>query len=253
MTGRERLEEVASREAASDAEAIVRSVLRRVGKLRPPAPGATVLDVGCAAGANTAAFVKAGLEATGVDLVPEFVELARESHPGIRFELSAAEDLPFPDASFDYVVLLSVLEHVHDWRKTLAEAVRVLRPGGVVYMSTTNRFCPKQHEIRYIWGFGYLPDRLRRAIYSYAMEHRPSLIHHTQFPAYHWFSYNQLADELRGLQTEPHHWLSLMQANDVPARYRRPFVFGLVRLALKHPVPTTSVLIPTTTAVAQKA
>ncbi len=251
MTGTERLQEVANREAASDAEAIVGSVLRRIGKLKPPAPGASFLDVGCAAGSNTAALAAAGFETTGVDLVPEFVALARESHPGIRFEASPAESLPFENDSFDNVVLLSVLEHVRDWRETLAEAVRVLKPGGVLYVSTTNRICPKQHEIRYLWGFGYLPDRVRRAIYAYAMRSKPSLIHHTKFPAYHWFSYRTLAGELDRLQTTPHHWLSLMRDEDVPERYRRPVLFSLVRFALRHPA-TTSPISPTTTVIAQK-
>jgi 2-polyprenyl-3-methyl-5-hydroxy-6-metoxy-1,4-benzoquinol methylase len=251
MSG-EVLRELAEREAASDSDAIARSVLRRVGKLKPALPGTSLLDVGCGGGSNTAAFASAGLEASGVDVVPEFVELARQSHPGIRFETAAAENLPFANESFDYVVLLSVLEHVRDWRATLSEAVRVLKPGGVVFVTTTNRFCPKQHEIRYIWGFGYLPDRLRRAIYSYAMKHKPSLVHHTELPAYHWFSYGMLSTELRKLHTKPYHWLSLMRDEDVPVRYRRPIVFSLVRFALRHPVPTTSLISPTTAVVAHK-
>ena len=178
--------------------------------------------------------------------------MARNSHPGIRFEASAAENLPFSGESFDYVVLLSVLEHVQDWRKTLAEAVRVLRPGGVLYVSTTSRFCPKQHEIRYFWGFGYLPDPLRRLIYAYAMRFKPALIHHTRFPAYHWFSYGKLSAELLRRGTKPHHWLSLMRDEDIPERYRRPLLFSLVRFALRHPVPTTSVIVPTTIVLAKK-
>jgi 2-polyprenyl-6-hydroxyphenyl methylase/3-demethylubiquinone-9 3-methyltransferase len=251
MTASERIQAVADREAASDSEAIVSSVLRRIGKLKPPVLGASFLDVGCAAGSNTASFAAAGFEVTGVDLVPEFVALARESHPGIRFESSPAEVLPFPDDSFDNVVLLSVLEHVEDWRKSLAEAVRVLRPGGVLYVSTTNRLAPNQHEIRYLWGFGYLPDRIRRAIFAYAMRSRPSLIHHTRFPAYHWFTYRSLANELRKLQATPHHWLSLLRDEDVPARYRRPFLHSLVRFALRHPW-TTALIVPTTTVLARK-
>jgi ubiquinone/menaquinone biosynthesis C-methylase UbiE len=253
VTATERLEEIARREAASDAEAIVGSVLRRIGKLVPPTPGALFLDVGCGAGANTAALAGAGYRATGVDVVPEFVALARDAHPGISFEVSAAESLPFDDESFDHVVLLSVLEHVRDWRQTLAEAVRVLKPGGVVYVSTTNRFCPKQHEIRYIWGFGYLPAPVRRGIYFLAMRYRPSLVHHTQLPAYHWFSYRQLARYLRKLHTNPYHWLSLMRDDDVPARYRRPILFSLARFALKHPVPATYLISPSTVLLARKS
>jgi ubiquinone/menaquinone biosynthesis C-methylase UbiE len=251
VTPAERLQEVARREAAADAQAIVATVVRRIGRLQPPGPAATFLDVGCAAGATTAAFADAGFKVTGVDLVPEFVSLARKSHPDIPFVVSAAEDLPFQDESFDYVVLLSVLEHVRDWRDTLAEAVRVLKRGGVLYVNTTNRFCPKQHEIRYIWGFGYLPDAVRRAIYSLAMTYKPSLVHHTAFPAYHWFSHRQLSRELRRHHTQPYHWLALMRDDDVPARYRRPLLFSLVRFALRHPA-TTYLISSSTTILARK-
>jgi ubiquinone/menaquinone biosynthesis C-methylase UbiE len=252
MAPNERLAEVARREAASDAEAIVASVLRRIGRLKRPTPGASFLDIGCGGGTNASVLASRGFYTIGVDVVSEFITLAQASHPGVRFVVSAAEDLPFNDETFDYVVLLSVLEHVRDWRKTLAEAVRVLKPGGVLYASTTNRFCPRQHEIRYIWGFGYLPAPFRRAIYFLAMRYRPGLVHYTDLPAYHWFSYNQLARELRKLCTEPYHWLSLLHEDEIPARYRRPVLFRLVRLALKHPVAATCLLAGSTTLVAEK-
>ncbi len=247
-----RVEEVSSRESAEKACAVIDTVLRRIAKLRPPKAGSTFVEVGSAAGANVAALAKAGFQPTGVDVVREFVEVARRRHEGIPFVVAAAEDLPFDDESFDHVLLLSVLEHVQDWRLTLSEAVRVLKPGGILYASTTNRFCPKQYEIRYIYGFGYLPAPVRRAIYAGAMRYWPALIHHTQLPAYHWFSYGQLARELRALQTTPHHLLSLFRSEDIPARFRKPGLFQLTQFATRHPVLTTTLIAPTTTVLAQK-
>jgi ubiquinone/menaquinone biosynthesis C-methylase UbiE len=252
MADAKRVEEVASRESAEQARAVIDTVVRRISKLRPPQPGATFVEVGSAAGANVAALAEAGFKPTGVDIVEEFVELARTRHAEIPFVVAAAESLPFADDSFDYVLLLSVLEHVRDWRLTLAEAVRVLKPGGILYASTTNRFCPKQYEIRYLYGFGYLPSPVRRAIYAGAMRYRPALIHHTRLPAYHWFSFGQLARELRGLGTTPHHFLSLYRREDIPARFKRRVLSQLTQFATRHPVLTTTLIAPTTTVLAQK-
>jgi SAM-dependent methyltransferase len=58
-----------------------------------------------------------------------------------------ATDLPFPDASFDVVTFFDVLEHIPDDARAVAEALRVLRPGGFALVTT-----PSQH-----WRFPYYP------------------------------------------------------------------------------------------------
>jgi SAM-dependent methyltransferase len=247
-----RLEEVESRESPERARAVIETVIRRISLLRTPQRGDSFLDIGSAACANSAALAHAGYRPTGAEIVAEFASLARQAHPGIPFVTAAAEELPFADESFDYVLLLSVLEHVHDWRKTLAEAVRVLNRNGVLFATTTNRFCPKQYEIRYLYGFGYLPSSVQRGIYALSMRHWPALVHHTDLPAYNWFSHGQLARELQALGANPHHWLSLVTDDDIPSRFRRPVLYQLTRFAMKHPVWTTAVIVPTTTVLAQK-
>ncbi len=172
--------------------------------------------------------------------------------PDASFEAGPAENLPFADEQFDYVLLLSLLEHVEDWEQTLTEATRVLKPGGVMYLTTTNRYCPKQYEIRYLWGFGYLPGRVQRSIYGWSMAHRPSLVNYTHLPAYHWFSYGQLAAELRGRGVEPHHLFELLGPEEVAARYDQVLVRRSVGFLLRHPFPWSYLIQPTTTVVAQK-
>ena len=71
-----------------------------------------------------------GLRTTGIELVPEFVAYSRSHDPRTEDHVGASESLPFADEQFDYVTLISVLEHVEDWRRTLGEAARVLKPGG---------------------------------------------------------------------------------------------------------------------------
>ena len=99
--------------------------------------GQTVLDVGCGPGALTSELVaRVGVAAVAaVDPSEQFVEAARERHPGVRVERSPAEQLPFADDEFDVVVASLVLHYLEDWAGPLAELRRVLKPGGRLIVS----------------------------------------------------------------------------------------------------------------------
>lgn len=103
------------------------------------AEGARVLDVGCGTGRLTRWIgerVGGGGEVIGLDPLAERIAIARR-HGGARFEVGRAEELGgFADASFDAVCMSSVLHWVADKAKALAEARRVLRPGGRVGVTT---------------------------------------------------------------------------------------------------------------------
>ncbi len=96
--------------------------------------GGRVLDLGCAFGYGTAKIAR-HYETYGLDASPDYIRRARRAVPRARFAVGAAEHLPYPDASFDAVVLLDVLEHVDDERRVVAEIARVLRPGGLLVLS----------------------------------------------------------------------------------------------------------------------
>src|SRR5262249_58697216 len=102
---------------------------------------------------------------------------------------AAAPRLPHPAASFDVVFCNSLLEHVPDWRRVLVETSRVLRPGGVAVVYTTNRYCPLQQEVNAFPFYSWLPGPLKRAVLGWIMEHRRDLVNWTDFPAVHWFSF----------------------------------------------------------------
>ena len=98
-------------------------------------PRAHVLEVGCGTGVLTRVLAALAEVDTvvGVDLAPSLLEKARERAadlPGIRFEQADARSLPFADESFDVAVFDSTLSHVPEPDRALAEAFRVLRPGG---------------------------------------------------------------------------------------------------------------------------
>jgi ubiquinone/menaquinone biosynthesis C-methylase UbiE len=96
--------------------------------------GRRVLEIGCGAGGDLARFASAGAFATGVDLSPRSLALVRRRFDiaGLPVDLRVAdaEALPFPDVTFDLVYSWGVLHHTPDTGRAIAEAFRVLVPGG---------------------------------------------------------------------------------------------------------------------------
>ena len=98
------------------------------------ARGLSVLEIGCGLGTDGAQFAEAGANYTGVDLTDAAVELAQKRFelfdlPG-TFRTADAENLDFPDESFDLVYSHGVLHHTPDTVKAVREVHRVLKPGG---------------------------------------------------------------------------------------------------------------------------
>lgn len=95
--------------------------------------GKEVLDVGC--GASSQHYpADAPRRRAGVDASPEMVAEARRLHPAGDYRVGSADKLPFPDRSFDAVLLLFVLHHLEPrlWAGALAEASRVARESVLV-------------------------------------------------------------------------------------------------------------------------
>jgi SAM-dependent methyltransferase len=106
-----------------------------------------VLDVGCGVGHWTQVLASAlptDAQVTGVDRDPSWVDKATEraAFRGIshrfRYQLSEAQSLPFPEASFDLVTCQTLLIHVADPGAVIAEMMRVARPGGLVLAAEPN-------------------------------------------------------------------------------------------------------------------
>ncbi len=109
-----------------------------LGRLRSYVPGdaPAVLDIGACDG-RMLSYIKDKLPSAsceGVEPDPRF--LGRLSDARIRVRPGRAEELDFPDGSFDMAVMSSVLEHVEDAAAGLAEARRVLKPGGLLCVIT---------------------------------------------------------------------------------------------------------------------
>jgi SAM-dependent methyltransferase len=105
--------------------------------------GAEVLDCGCGMGFYPMAITRLyDAQVTAVDSDPERLALAqRNGVPGRLVEADALS-LPFPDEAFDSVLMSEVLEHIPEDARAVAEAYRVLKPGGVLAVSVPHARYP---------------------------------------------------------------------------------------------------------------
>lgn len=131
-------------------------------------PGA-VLDAGCGPGHLTAHLRSLEVDATGLDLVPEFIDHARATHPDGRYELGSLHQLPVPDRSLAGMLAWYSLIHLppDDLDGVLAELRRAMSSAGtlVVGFFDGDGVEAFAHKVvtAYYWPVDALAERLRRA------------------------------------------------------------------------------------------
>jgi ubiquinone/menaquinone biosynthesis C-methylase UbiE len=140
-----------------------------------PLEGKRILDVGCGVGAFVRRLREFSEDVYGFDVDRENLRRGAEQVPNLI--LSVGEAMPYPDGTFDVVLLHEVLEHVTNDLATLREVRRVLRPGGRAVIFCPNRLYPfETHGVflgkRYVFGniplVNWLPDALRNRLVPHA-------------------------------------------------------------------------------------
>ncbi len=121
-------------------------------------PGRRLLDVGCGAGQFLRAAIGAGWHAEAVEFNRENARTVAES--GMKVFTGTIEEASYPDAAFDVVTLWDILEHIHDPIAFLEETLRILKPGGLVFLQSPNI----DSDVASLWGVRWpwlcLPDHL---------------------------------------------------------------------------------------------
>jgi SAM-dependent methyltransferase len=134
-----------------DYEPEFEKTIRLLRRVKEFGEEAEILEIGSGSGWFTILACRHGFRAVGVEVSWELVEFARRraSEAGVEalFHETSAESLPLPDESIDVIYANSVMEHVRPWRESVREAFRVLRPGGLLFVGTTNKLYPISTEM----------------------------------------------------------------------------------------------------------
>ena len=112
-------------------------VFPAVERLMPEGDRLTIIDVGCGNGWIAGQLAGGGHQVVGIDLALDGIELARRAHPKVRFEVASVyDDLTDIVQSVDLVICTEVIEHLYSPQRLLENIEAVLRPGGVLILST---------------------------------------------------------------------------------------------------------------------
>ncbi len=166
-----------------------------------PESGRTLLDVSCGKGDLVAMACKKGLNAVGIELSGKALELAKKQYPDCEYIRADAENLPFEDNAFDYVMNLGSLEHYLNPEKGCKEMARVLKDDGTAVI-----LLPNSHDIitiYHVYRLGTGPNDMqdyerfasRKEWHNFLEEHGFEVIETHKFdrklPAkpFAWFSF----------------------------------------------------------------
>jgi SAM-dependent methyltransferase len=114
----------------AERRAVLARQLKRLGR---PRPGDKALDIGAAAGGNSAVLEEHGYTVVAADLSTTAVGLARDR--GVKVLNADIRSLPLQTGSINLVTALDVLEHVHEDYDAIGEINRVLKPGGTALIT----------------------------------------------------------------------------------------------------------------------
>ncbi len=139
--------------------------LRPIRNFHDITPQTEILEVGTGPGWFPILCKMHGLRCKGLEISPQLIQMAKET--GGRYgvepdiELGNLEDYPLPADFYDVVIASSVFEHVEDWRTGIHKLYRTLRPGGVLYFESTNKFSFTSGEYTGVPLYGWMPNSWR--------------------------------------------------------------------------------------------
>ncbi len=135
-------------------------------------PGRKVLEVGVGQGTDLVQFAAGGARCYGIDITRQHLELTEQNfrarQMAVELKESDATDIQYPDATFDCVYSFGVMHHIPEIDRCVAEAYRVLKPGGTFYLGLYHKWSAF-HLFRMLIFEGILRGGLLRRGYAGVM------------------------------------------------------------------------------------
>jgi SAM-dependent methyltransferase len=188
--------------ARPDDTARIERLLTYIGRLIDLSVRQNIVVLGCGPQPQPAQIlINKGYKVVAVEPVQSFVKAAAVYLGDSTVVMQgAAEAIPLPSASQDVVVFESVLEHVDSIPHSLEEIYRVLAPGGVLSLTTTNRYRVYLNGSNGEFNvpfYNWFPQLVKESYIFQHLHYNPKLANCTERPAVHWLSFADLCSRGR--------------------------------------------------------
>lgn len=163
-----------------------------LAKVLPKVPkGGLILDVGCGRGEFCDYFVKQGYEAEGTDLSKAAIDFARKTYPSATFHACLVEDLiPTRAGTFDMIFSSEVIEHLFDVGTYLMAMNHLLKPGGLLVLTTPYHGLVKNIVIDLLNYAGHY-DPMGQHIRFFDTKSMERCLRTFEFTPMHWWGYGR--------------------------------------------------------------
>jgi len=147
-----------------DEEPTFKNYMARINRFKTVDPSTKMLEIGIGTGWFPVLCKVKGLSCKGLEISPHLVEYARAlgAQFGVEPDLEVAniEEYDLGKEQYDVIIASSVFEHVEYWEAPLKKVFDALKPGGVLYFESTNKFSLKSAEHPFPL-YGWYPDFVR--------------------------------------------------------------------------------------------
>jgi 2-polyprenyl-3-methyl-5-hydroxy-6-metoxy-1,4-benzoquinol methylase len=153
-----------------DQKPTIENILSNIKRFKAVDPKTRILEIGVGSGWFQIYCRQQGLDIRGLEISPQLKEFAlevgRKYDTELELEVGNIEETELGSHAYDVIVASSVFEHVEDWRRGVKKIFDALKPGGLFYFDSTNKFSFTSGEYDFPL-YGWMPDswrfRLRKA------------------------------------------------------------------------------------------
>jgi len=147
-----------------DQKPTLENILHNIKRFNSLKPGSKLLEIGVGSGWFQIYCKQQNLDIRGLEISPQLVQVAQgfahKYNQQLDLSVGNIEATEFDPDTFDVVIAASVFEHVEDWKTAARKIYEALKPGGVFYFDSTNKFSFTSGEYDFPL-YGWLPDTWR--------------------------------------------------------------------------------------------